>query len=528
MKIAIITTYRHPTRLQIKERSVMQSSVPELIASLCPADAEIELYNEKEGDIPLDRHWDLVFFSYLHSFYEHTKVLSTLFRSRGMVTVAGGRHASYYPDDCSNYFDAVVVGEPEGNISLLIEDFAKRRLKKIYRNPSAGAAAITPYRYDLIDFRSNRYRLPEIEATQGCPFSCSFCVLTGFEKFRCRPVKDVVDEIEFRMRFNKYHFGLFDNAFIFSDNNLGGSLRYLKELCQALIPLRKTWGCALTMNILRNAETVSLLAKAGCRYVYTGLESLNPESLSSVNKKHNRLSEVKAIIATCYRHGIILSFGMIIGLDGDTNQYLERVPEYLDDLRAYSVTYLGLVCPYPETPLFRDLRQRRRLLPGLTIRDFDGYTLCHRPERLSPSETIEHYRKLTQRLSTSFRLAKFVGTKFWASAVPRYKLALLLLTRELASIKVPTANPKRTLLAGDAIEAWDETQMRSLGLEPQRITSSAGLDAQTAPSGASVLYTAADATSVPDAEAEGEQSSPRGRPVRFARRGPSREDMGTL
>ena len=359
MKIAVITTYRHPTRLQLKERSVMQSSVPELIASLCPADAEIELYNEKEGDIPLDRHWDLVFFSYLHSFYEHTKVLSALFRARGMVTVAGGRHASYYADDCSNYFDAVVVGEPEGNIPLLIEDFERRRLKRIYHNPSAGAAAIRPYRYDLIDFRSNRYRLPAIEATRGCPFSCSFCVLTGFEKFRCRPVKDVVDEIAFRMRFNKYHFGLFDNAFIFSDNNLGGSLRYLKDLCQALIPLRKTWGCALTMNILRNAETVRLLAKAGCRYVYTGLESLNPESLSLVNKKHNRLSEVQEIITTCFRNGIILSFGMIIGLDGDTNEYLERVPEYLDDLGAYSVTYLGLVCPYPETPLFRDLRLQR-------------------------------------------------------------------------------------------------------------------------------------------------------------------------
>jgi radical SAM superfamily enzyme YgiQ (UPF0313 family) len=528
MKIAIITTYRHPTRLQLKERSVMQSSVPELIASLCPAHAEIELYNEKEVDIPLHRHWDLVFFSYLHSFYEHTKVLSALFRARGMVTVAGGRHASYYPDDCATFFDAVVVGEPEGNIPLLIEDFASKRLKKVYRNPSAGAAAIRPYRYDLIDFRSNRYRLPAIEATRGCPFSCSFCVLTGFEKFRCRPVKDVVDEVEFRMRFNKYHFGLFDNAFIFSDNNLGGSLSYLKELCQALIPLRKTWGCALTMNILRNAETMRLLAKAGCRYVYTGLESLNPESLSSVNKNHNRLSEVKEITATCYRHGIILSFGMIIGLDGDTNEYLERVPEYLDDLGAYSVTYLGLVCPYPETPLFRDLRLQRRLLPGLTIRDFDGYTLCHRPERLSPSETIEHYQKLTQRLSTSFRLAKFVGTKFWASSVPRYKLALLLLTRELASIKKPTGNPKRTLLAGDAIEAWDEMQMGALGLEPQRITSSDGLDAQTAPSGANVLYFATDATGAAEAEAEGEQPSLRGKPASFARRGPSREDMETL
>jgi radical SAM superfamily enzyme YgiQ (UPF0313 family) len=160
MKIAIITTYRHPTRLELKERSLMQSSVPELIAGLCPAQAEIELYNEKEVDIPLDRHWDLVFFSYLHSFYEHTKVLSALFRARGMVTVAGGRHASYYADDCSNYFDTVVVGEPEGNIPSLIQDFEDNRLKKVYRNPSVGAAAIRPCRYDLIDFQSNRYRLP--------------------------------------------------------------------------------------------------------------------------------------------------------------------------------------------------------------------------------------------------------------------------------------------------------------------------------------------------------------------------------
>ena len=93
MRIAVISTYTHPSRLIIKEKSVMQSAVPELIAALCPDDAEIEIYNEKETYIPLDRDWDLVFFSYLHSYYEHTKVLSTLFRRRGITTVAGGRHA---------------------------------------------------------------------------------------------------------------------------------------------------------------------------------------------------------------------------------------------------------------------------------------------------------------------------------------------------------------------------------------------------------------------------------------------------
>ena len=60
MRIAVIATYTHPTRLRLKEPSIMQSSVPELIAGLCPEHAEVEIFNEKERDIPMDRHWDLV------------------------------------------------------------------------------------------------------------------------------------------------------------------------------------------------------------------------------------------------------------------------------------------------------------------------------------------------------------------------------------------------------------------------------------------------------------------------------------
>src|SRR5690349_5237610 len=125
MRIAVISTYTHPTRLPLKERSIMQSAIPELIAALCPRDAEIELYNEKENDVPLDRHWDLVFFSYLHAYYEHTKVLSALFRQRGMTTVAGGRHAGHFRDDALEHFDAVVVGDPEANVPALVADFQR-------------------------------------------------------------------------------------------------------------------------------------------------------------------------------------------------------------------------------------------------------------------------------------------------------------------------------------------------------------------------------------------------------------------
>ena len=331
MKIAVISTYTHPTRLVRKERGVMQSSVPELIASLCPDHAEVEVYNEKETNIPLDRDWDLVFFSYLHSYYEHTKVLSTLLRQRGIKTVAGGRHALHFADDCEQYFDSVVTGEPESNVPALIEDFERGQLQKRYGLASSGPAAIRPYRYDLIDFRTNRIRLPGIEASRGCPFTCNFCVLTGHEKYRYRPVQHVIDEIQFKMSWNKNYFGLLDNAFSFLDNNLGGNPRYLRELCEALLPLKKTWGCALTFNVLKDEETVRLMARAGCRYVYTGLESLNPDSIKAMNKGQNKISEVDRVIRRCFDNGIMLSFGLLVGSDGDRR--IPRTPaQYLSDL----------------------------------------------------------------------------------------------------------------------------------------------------------------------------------------------------
>jgi radical SAM superfamily enzyme YgiQ (UPF0313 family) len=474
MRIAVISTYTHPTRLRQKERGVMQSSVPELIASLCPDYAEVEVYNEKEMDIPLDREWDLVFFSYLHSYYEHTKVLSTLLRRRGIKTVAGGRHAMHFADDCEKHFDAVVTGEPESNVPALIADFERGELKKRYNIASAGPEAIRPYRYDLVDFKTNKIRLPGIEASRGCPFTCNFCVLTGHEKYRYRPVQQVVEEIEFKMRWNKNYFGLFDNTFSFLDNNLGGNPRYLRELCEALVPLKKTWGCALTFNVLKDEETVRLMAKAGCRYVYTGLESLNPDSIKAMNKGQNKISEVDEVIRRCFRSGIMLSFGLLVGSDGDTHEYLERLPDYLSELQYFNITFLGIVCPYPETPFYRQLAREGRILPDTISRDYDGYTLCHRPIGMDASEVIEHFKRLCNQLGSLTNVARHFRTKLWQSSMPRYKSVILASGPEILSVRNPIKNESRKYIAGqDPIEDWDARMMRELGLAPQSLSPSA-------------------------------------------------------
>lgn len=466
MKVAIISTYTHPTRTRVKEPSVMQSSVPELLAGLCPEHVEVEIFNEKEADIPLDRDWDLVFFSYLHSYYEHTKVLSTLLRRRGVVTVAGGRHAQHFVDDALRHFDAVVTGEPEHNVPQLIADFEQDELKSVY--DASGSLCVRPSRHDLVDYSKNRVRLPGIEASRGCPFKCNFCVLTGHEKYRYRPVAEVVDEITNKMRWNPNWMGFASEAFMFLDNNLGGSPKYLRELCEALIPLKKTWGCALTFNILEDEELVKLMARAGCRYVYTGLESLNPESIASMKKGQNKLSKVTAVMNRAYQNGILLSFGLIVGSDGDTNDYLVKLPSYLADLKSFSLTFLGIVCPYPETPLHRQLSAEGRLLPGTISRDYDGYTLCHRPKNLEPSEVVEHYKRLCRELGTLPNLARHWSNRLLDSDLPHYRKIVLFSGPELLSVKNPVSNAERTYLGGrDPIESWDAEMMKKLDLQPQ-------------------------------------------------------------
>ena len=473
MRIAIISTYTHPSRLLRKERSIMQSAVPELLAALCPPDAEIELYNAKEADIPLDRHWDLVFFSYLHAYYEHTKVLSTLFRRQGMTTVAGGRHASHFREDALQHFDAVVADDPEANLPALIADFQRGELKPVYALPPVPPAQIPTYRYDLIDYRTNLLRLPGIEASRGCPFSGNFCVLTGHEQYRYRPIDHVIRDIRDRMIFNKRIPGLTNDGFSFLDNNLGGSPRYLRELCEALMPLKKIWGCALTFNVLRDAELVRLMGRAGCRYVYTGLESLNPESISSMNKGQNKLSEVREVIQRAFASGIVLSFGLLVGADGDTNEYLARVPEYLHDLGDHCPTFLGIVCPYPETPFFAQVAAEGRLLPGVISRDLDGYTLCHRPARMHPSEVIDHFQRLSRALGSLRNVGRHVLSRLMTSDLPRYKACVVMSAPEVMSLRAPLANRSRSYIAGrDPIEAWDASKMQELGLEPQRIEAS--------------------------------------------------------
>ena len=177
----------------------------------------------------------------------------------------------------------------------------------------------------------------------------------------------------------------------------------------------------------------------------------------------------------------MLSFGLLVGSDGDTNEYLERLPQYLSDLRYFNITFLGIVCLYPETPFYRQLAREGRILPRTVSRDYDGYTLCHRPAGMEPAEVVEHFKRLCRQLGSLTNVARHYGSKLWTSRMPNYRKVILASGPEILSVRNPVGNPSRKYIAGlDPVEEWDALKMRELGIPLQPLSPAASLPRATA------------------------------------------------
>ena len=117
-------------------------------------------------------------------------------------------------------------------------------------------------------------------------------------------------------------------------------------------------------------------------------------------------------------------------------------------------------------------------------RDYDGYTLCHRPLGLEPTEAVEHFKRLCRQLGSLTNVGRHYWSKLWTSDMPRYKQVILASGTEILSIRNPLGNSERRYIAGlDLIEEADRQQMKELNLPPQYLSPSPALQLKTGDSG---------------------------------------------
>ena len=398
MRVGIIFVFVDYHRNGAHHRGFLQPQVGPLIAGLLPADIDIEVINDTWEDPDWDRDYDLLFISGMHSDFDRARQISHYWRRRGAKTVYGGTMASTYPHLCLPFFDAVAIGDPEGTVPRIYRDFCTGTLQPIYQaTPYDPTQAPVP-RFDLL---ANKQILPmALEATRGCPFACDFCALTGIgTRFHVRPPKNVVRDISAAKAMLHDRVAAARLGFtVFYDNNIGGSPQHLKHLCQALGPLGIRWGSSITFNAISNLELVRMMSDSGCRFLFVGLESFNPDTLRDMGKHQNVIHKTRQVIEQCHEAGILVVSGLMLSPQIDDLGYLRSIPEKLRECGLYVPWYICFETPIPGTPHFQRLAQQSRpaLMPNALLRDFNTYTLVVRPQKTSTEAFIGEYKRLIE------------------------------------------------------------------------------------------------------------------------------------
>jgi radical SAM superfamily enzyme YgiQ (UPF0313 family) len=351
------------------------------IASLLPRHWEVELVHEAIRDVDLDMNVDAVFLSTMDFCAPRARRIARAFRARGVRTIVGGLYPRLNPDYFARDADAVVVGEAEPVMPRLAADLERGRLSPIYCGAAVADLSQLPIpRFELVE---PQFTVPcGYEVTRGCPFRCSFCVLSAIvSPYRCRPIAHVVRDL----RAMPAGWSWAQRKLVtFWDNNLGADRKYFRALCEALAPLKRIWAAQTSLDTI-TPESARLMGKAGCRYIYIGLESLAQESLWASNKRHNKVSEYRCRIKHLRENGIVVMSIFLIGLDADTPEYLRELPALVEEI-GVDVPVYSLPVPIERTPFHDQLEHAGRLVPGNLLDGSDAAQLVYRPRNVSPDE----------------------------------------------------------------------------------------------------------------------------------------------
>lgn len=486
MRVGIIFVFMDFHRKGEKYRGALQPLIGPLVAGLLPSDIDIEVINDTWEEPPWDKDYDLLFITGMHSDFDRARQISHYWRRRGAKTVFGGIMASTYPNLCRPYFDAIVVGDAEGSVQQIYQDFCDGTLKPFYVSSAYDAAQVPIPRFDLL---AGKQLIPlSFEVTRGCPFSCEFCALTGIgTRHHVRPVETVIRDIRAGQEMLRGLVPSFQRRMVgFLDNNIGGNLRYLRELCEALKPLNITWGSGITFNAIADPEIVKLLSDSGCHALFMGLESLNPATLADMGKYQNRVGETKRALDQCRQHGIMIESPLMLSPVMDDLEYIYTIPERLRECGLHLPTFICVESPIPGTPHFHRLaaQEAPAFLPDAYLRDFSGYTLVTRPRRETAAAFVEGYKWVVDNTYTNKAKVRRLRQNLPPALKGRHWFTAVAETRR--TFARYTAHPDRTYMAATDVpppeatsvpltdDDFDSEEERRAIMEPWRVTDATG------------------------------------------------------
>jgi radical SAM superfamily enzyme YgiQ (UPF0313 family) len=148
----------------------------------------------------------------------------------------------------------------------------------------------------------------------------------------------------------------------------------------------------ISANLLRDEELVDLIAESGGKWIFIGMESLDPANLASVNKSFNKPGEYAQVLERLARRHVYAITSFIFGLDNDSAGVAERT---LEQIRNWppGLPVFGQITPFPATPLYDRLLKEGRLTRPKHWLEFAPFQMAHTPLKMSVPEVQAEVRQ---------------------------------------------------------------------------------------------------------------------------------------
>lgn len=325
------------------------------LAALVPEElnADIVIYDESAGKIPLDIEADLICITCITGTAPRCYAYADYYRSLGKTVVLGGVHPTFMPEEAALHADVVMTGFAEFTFPKMLFDYKIGRLKKLYVQGEDFEIGNSPIaRRDLLN--KKRYITTNtVEVIRGCIHPCTFCAYTrafGRRAYK-KPINEVIQEIEM----------LDSKEVLFPDVNLIADREYAKKLFKEMIPLKKKWMGLVTSDIGIDDEMISIFKKSGCIGLLIGFESISQSSQKFVKKGVNKVLGYEEVMKKLHDAGILVQGCFAFGGDDEGASVFERTVEMVIkskiDLPRYSI-----LTPFPKTDLYSQLEREDRII----------------------------------------------------------------------------------------------------------------------------------------------------------------------
>ncbi len=360
-----------------------------IMTALSKNEHNVKLYDENIEKINYDDNADLIAVSFFTPQANYAYDIAKRFKSKGKIVIGGGMHPSLMPEEASQYFDAICIGEVEGVWADILNDFQKGQLKKIYKKEVHDIDIVPIPEREVFTGRNNYdWEAKLIQTMRGCSFYCENCIIPAEfgSNLRFKSIDKVIDEFNVSQISGDYY--LIDDTLFLPHRECR---EYRTKLFKAIaeLPVKPRIFISGSLNTSYDSDFLKLLKDAGVinLYLVTGSD---PYSVKAFQKGQQQFFEHGLEFVDRYQQeGIEVYISVGLGFDYQNNHVFDISLDFIRKANIRTAEFY-ILTPFPQTPVWHQFRKEDRIL-HYNWTKYNTANVVFKPKNFTEQELLDGY-----------------------------------------------------------------------------------------------------------------------------------------